>query len=193
MNDPITLKELRLDLARKSKWNIGFYWSGLCFWIFVLIIGNTFPLDTAKFIWLIGGVFIVPVAIPFSRLCAAQPFPKNNSLADLVGQTHATVNVLGFPVIAVSLIFFPQVQILMMAIMYCVDFFVFTWAFGSKLFIRVAFFRVFGASVIWFLLPEFRLTLLPAFVALTYLGLVISIPIERKKWETNCMREDHVL
>jgi hypothetical protein len=183
MDKSDNIQDLQIDLATRSKWNIGFYWSGLVYWIFVLIVANVLPLDTAKFIWLIGGFFIVPVAIPFSRLAGAEAFPKNNPLADLAGQTHATVNMLGFPIVLVPLIFYPEAQILMMAIIYCIDFYVFTWAFGSRLFIVAAVIRVVGASAIWFFLPEFRLTLLPAFVALTYLGLTIAIPIQRKKWE----------
>ena len=115
------LQDIRIDLARKSKWNVGFYWSGLVFWVFVFVIGNLFPLSTAKIIWLVGGFFIVPVAIPFSRLCGGEAFPKNNPLADLAGQTHATVTMLGFPMVLVPLMFYPEAQILMMAILYCID------------------------------------------------------------------------
>lgn len=178
-----SLQALRIDLAQKSKWNIGFYWSGFFYWIFVLTVGVAVPLDTAKYVWLIGGFFIVPVAILLSRFLGTEAFPKANTLADLAGQTHATVNVLGFPVILVPLIFYPEAQILMMAIMYCIDFYVFTWVFGSRLFLVAASIRVVGASAIWFFLPEVRLTLLPAFVALTYLGLMVAIPHQRKKWE----------
>ena len=183
MNEMDSLKELRLDLARKSKWNIGFYWSGLVFWIFVLVIGNILSLSTAKFVWLIGGFFIVPIAIPFSRLFGAVAFPKNNSLADLAGQTHATVTMFGFPMVLVPLIFYPEAQILMMAILYCIDFYVFGWVFGSRIFVIGASVRVIGSTAIWFFLPEYRLTILPAFVALTYLALVIAIPIYRARWE----------
>jgi len=189
MSSSRSIQDHQIDLASKSKWNIGFYWSGFCYWIFVLLIGNTFPLDTAKFIWLIGGGFIVPLAIPLSRLCRAEPFPKENPLADLVGQTHVTVTLLGFPVILVPLIFYQEAQILMMAIIYCIDFYVFTWAFGSRLFILAAGFRVIGACAIWLFLPEFRLTLLPAFVALTYLVLTVIIPIQRRKWEMKYRNE----
>lgn len=183
MTNHDSLQALRIDLAKKSKWNIGFYWSGFFYWIFVLAVGVAFPLDTAKYMWLIGGFLIVPVAIPLSRFLGAEAFPKANTLADLAGQTHATVNVLGFPVILVSLIFYPEAQILMMAIMYCIDFYVFTWVFGSRLFLVAASIRVMGACVIWFFLPEIKLTLLPAFIALTYLGLMVAIPHQRKKWE----------
>lgn len=184
MTDSDGIQDLQIDLAKRSKWNIGFYWSGLVYWVFVLIVGNVFPLESVKFVWLIGGFFIVPIAIPFSRLLGAEAFPKDNLLADLAGRTHATVNVLGFPIILVPLIFYPEAQILMMAIVYCIDFYVFTWAFGSRLFIVVASLRVAGASAIWFFLPEYRLTLLPVFVALTYLALTIAIPVQRKKWES---------
>lgn len=59
----------------------------------------------------------------------------------------------------------------------------YVWFIGG-LFIGAASIRVIGACAIWFFLPQFRLTVFPPFVALTYLGLVITIPIERKKWES---------
>lgn len=183
-----SLQELRLDLARKSKWNIGFYWSGLVFWIFILVIGNIFPLSTAKYIWLFSGFFIVPVAILFSRLFGAVALPKNNPLADLAGQTHATVTMFGFPMVVVPLIFYPEAQILMMAILYCIDFYVFGWVFGSRIFVIGASIRIIGSTAIWFFLPEYRLTALPAFVALTYLAFTVAIPIQRAKWEQEYQR-----
>lgn len=177
------LRELRIDLARRSKWNVGFFWSGLALWIFILVTGNLYPLSTAKFAWLVGGFFVVPLAIPISKLFEAEPFPKNNTLADLAGKTHGSVTTLGFPIVLISLIFFPEGQILVMAILYCLDFYVFGWVFGSGIFITGASIRIVGATAIWFFLPEFRLTLLPAFVALTYLVFAITIPIQRQKWE----------
>jgi hypothetical protein len=97
MDKADNIQDLQRDLATRSMWNVGFYWSGLVYWILVLVMGNILPLDTAKFIWLAGGFFIVPIAMPSSRLASAEAFPKNNPLADLAGQTHATVIMLGFP------------------------------------------------------------------------------------------------
>jgi len=178
-----SFKEVRFDLARKSKWNIGFFWSGLIFWIFVLVVGNVLPLSTAKYAWLIAGFSIVPLAIPFSRFYGADAFPKNNTLADLTGKTHATVTTFGFPIVLVSLILYPEAQILVMSILNCIDFYVFGWAFGSRIFVVGASIRVIGSTAIWFLLPEYRLTLLPSFVALSYLAFIIAIPVYRAKWE----------
>ncbi len=34
-----SLRELRLDLAVRSKWNLGFFWAGLVFWVYAAAIG----------------------------------------------------------------------------------------------------------------------------------------------------------
>jgi|SRR5690625_22613 len=185
MIDKNNLFELRADLTKKSQWNIGFYWAGLVYWIFILVVGIIFPLEIAKYLWLFGGFSIMPLAMLFSRFMNAEAFPKDNPLADLTGLTHAFVAMLGFPMLLVSLIFYPEAQILMMAILYCIDFYVFSWVFQSRIFTIVACVRVVAACLIWFLLPEFRVNLLPAFVASTYLFLVLRIPVERKKWAHN--------
>ena len=176
------LQALRVDLAQRSFWNLGYFVAGLVFWLYVIATDVYFPLEVAKIYWLVGTFFIFPIAVLVSRLVGADPFSKGNRLGELVGYTHMSVIALTFPVVIFSLIYFPEAMILILAIAYCLDFYVMTWAFGSPLFGIHAAARVVIVTVIWFALPDWRKIALPAMVALAYLVTVILIPILRRKW-----------
>ena len=176
------LQALRIDLAKRSRWNIGYFGAGLIFWLHATAIGAFVPLELARIYWLVGSFFIFPMAILLSRIIGADPFTKGNSLADLVGYTHMSVIALTFPILMAAFLYFPQALVFVMAIAYCLDFYVMTWAFGSRLFGLHAAFRVITVSVIWFALPDGRTTVLPATVAVAYLVTVILLPALRRRW-----------
>jgi hypothetical protein len=176
------LQALRLDLAERSFWNLGYFVAGLIFWLYVIAVNIYFPLEVAKIYWLVGTFFIFPIAVLVSRLLGADPFSKGNKLGELVGYTHMSVIALTFPLIIFSMIYFPEVMILILAIAYCLDFYVMTWAFGSPLFGIHAAVRVVIVTVIWFARPDWRVIVLPATVAFAYLITVILIPRLRRKW-----------
>lgn len=176
------LQSLRVDFAKRSYWNLGYFAAGLIFWLYVTAINVYFPLNTAKIYWLVGTFFIFPIAVLVSRLLGADPFSKGNSLGELVGYTHMSVIVLTFPIVIFSMIYFPEAMILILAIAYCLDFYVMSWAFGSPLFGIHAAARVVIVTVIWFARPDWRQIVLPAAVACAYLATVILIPILRRQW-----------
>lgn len=172
----------RIDLANRSQWNIGYFCAGLIFWIFVAVLGQIYPLDAARIFWLVGTFFIFPIAVISSRLFGADPFTKGNHLADLVGYTHMSVIAMSFPLVLASFLYYPEAMLLVMAIAYCIDFYVMSWAYGSSLFWIHAAVRVVAVSGIWFLLPDWRLPLIPAVIALLYLLTILAIPVMRKRW-----------
>jgi len=43
-----SLQDLRRDLAARSKWNIGYFYSGLAFWLYAAVIGWMFPVHIAR-------------------------------------------------------------------------------------------------------------------------------------------------
>ena len=45
-----SLSALRVDLARRSKWNIGYLVAGLVYWSFAAIVGALLPMESAA-IW----------------------------------------------------------------------------------------------------------------------------------------------
>ena len=176
------LVNLQIDLAQRSKWNIGYFISGLVFWIYVLTTFLNVPIDEAPTYWLVGTFFIFPVAILFSKLCNADPFTKGNKLADLVGYTHMSVITMSMPIILVVYFKYPEALLLTMAIAYCIDFYVMSWAFGSRLFGLSAGIRVFLTSAAWLFLPAYRDFLIPVIVMASYSSLVILIPLKRSAW-----------
>lgn len=176
------LNELRVDAARRGKWNIGFFAAGLVFWIYAAAVGYLFELQTARIYWLVGTFAIFPAAVAFSWLFKADPFTKGNALGDLVGYTHMSAIALTLPLVGAAFLYFPDAMLLVMAIAYCVDFYVMTWAFGTRLFGLHAAIRTVGVSVIWFALPDLKYTALPAFVALCYLVTLILSPVLRQRW-----------
>lgn len=176
------LQALRLDLAKRSRWNIGYFWAGLIFWLYATAVGAVVPLELARIYWLVGSFLIFPIAILMSHIAGADPFTRGNSLADLVGYTHMSVIALSFPIVIAAFLYFPQALVLVMAIAYCLDFHVMTWAFGSRIFGIHAALRMTTVSVIWFALPDWRMTVLPATVAFAYLVTVILLPVLRRRW-----------
>lgn len=176
------LQSLRVDFAKRSYWNLGYFVAGLVFWLYVTAINVYFPLNTAKIYWLVGTFFIFPIAVLVSRLLGADPFSKGNGLGELVGYTHISVIALTFPIVIFSMIYFPEAMLLILAIAYCLDFYVMSWAFGSPLFGIHAAARVVIVTVIWFARPDWRNIVLPATVAVAYLATVILIPVLRRKW-----------
>jgi hypothetical protein len=112
----------------------------------------------------------------------ADPFCTENALGRLVGYTHMSVIGLSMPIVVILCLIDPEAQILAMAILYCIDFYVMSWAFGSRLFGIHAVVRTMLVSVIWFAAPEWRLSLLPLTVAALYLVTVMAIPPFRRRW-----------
>ena len=181
MND-LELSELRKDLAIRSFWNIGFFIAGFLFWIFVLVTGQIYALEQSKVFWLVGTFFIFPVAVFASKIVGADPFTKGNRLADLVGYTHMSAIALSLPLILASFLYFPEAMLLVMAIAYCIDFYVMSWAFGTRIFGVHAAARVLLVSIVWFILPSLREIIIPGIVAVAYLVTVLLIPMVRRKW-----------
>ena len=178
----LNLQALQLDLAERSFWNLGYFVAGLIFWLYVITVNIYFSLEKAKIYWLVGTFFIFPIAILVSRLLGADPFSKGNKLGELVGYTHMSLIALTFPIVICAMIYFPGAMILILAIAFCLDFYVMTWAFGSPLFGIHAAARVVLVTVIWFAQPGWRKIVLPATVASAYLATIILIPLLRRKW-----------
>lgn len=92
---------------------------------------------------------------------------------------------LSFPIFIITAIYDPSIQLLAMAILLSIDFYVMSWAFGSAVFGLHAAARTVFVTVIWLAFPESRLTLIPVVVATFYLGTVFLLPILRRRWIKN--------
>ena len=176
------LETLRIDAAKRGKWNIGFFAAGAAFWIAATVIGATIELSQARIFWIVGTFLILPLAVIFSRLFSADPFTKGNTLGELVGYTHMSVIAMMLPIVIGCAIVHPEALLLVMAIAYCLDFYVMSWAFGSPIFGVHAAVRVASVSLIWFSMPDWRQSVLPAWVAALYIGTVLALPTLRRRW-----------
>ncbi|MDJ0760858.1 MAG: hypothetical protein QNJ19_15805 [Woeseiaceae bacterium] len=183
MNDKTAdLQDLRIDLARRSAWNIGFFVAGLLLWIGILVTNLTTPIETGRMVWIALTFGVFPIAVLVSRLIRADPFCNDNPLGQLVGYSHMSVVSLSFPIFIIAAIYDPHIQLLAMAILLSIDFYVMSWAFGSPVFGLHAAARTVLVTLMWAVFPESRLTLIPMVVATFYLGTVISLPILRRRW-----------
>ena len=171
-----------MDLATRSGWNIGFFVAGMLLWIGILTTNLTVPIETARMIWIALTFGVFPIAVLVSKLIRADPFCKDNPLGQLVGYTHMSVVSLSFPIFIIAAIYDPHIQLLAMAILLSIDFYVMSWAFGSAIFGLHAAARTVLVTVIWVALPESRLTLIPIVVATFYVGTVLLLPIVRRRW-----------
>ena len=176
------LPDLRVDLALRSKWNAGFFVAGLLLWIAILITNLTVPIETARVIWIAMTFGVLPVAVLTSKLVRADPFCNDNPLGRLVGYTHMSVVSFSLPIVVIAAIYDPHIQLLAMAIIYSIDFYVMSWAFGSAIFGLHAAARTVAVTVIWVAFPASRLVLIPIVVAALYLGTVVLISILRRRW-----------
>jgi hypothetical protein len=177
-----SLRELRLDLAVRSKWNIGFFWAGLVFWLYAAIVGWLQPLQVARIYWLIGTTLIFPVAILVSKIARADAFSKGNPLGEVVGYTHMSVILMSLPLVLVAFYRCPQFMVLIMAISFSLDFYLMSWAFGSLLFAVHATIRTVAVTAIWFAFPTLGAWLIPVAVAIAYGVTVVLSPMLRARW-----------
>ena len=186
MNEtPSNLSSLRMDMATRSGWNIGFFVAGMLLWIGILITNLTAPIETARMIWIALTFGVFPIAVLVSKLVRADPFCKHNPLGQLVGYTHMSVVSLSFPIFIIAAIHDPHIQLLAMAILLSIDFYVMSWAFGSAVFGLHAALRTVLVTIIWVTFPASRLTLIPLLVATFYLGTILLLPVLRRRWIKN--------
>jgi hypothetical protein len=77
---------------------------------------------------------------------------------------------------------YPMALPLCAAIVFGASFPVFFWAFGDPIFLGHVIVRVAGVTAIWFSLPAYRFSVLPAFVAVLYLITLLLVPGRRQRW-----------
>lgn len=171
-----------MRLARRSQWNIGFFGAGFVLWIAILATNLAVPVETGRVIWIALSFGVLPVAVLISKLAGADPFCNDNPLGQLVGYTHMSVITLSFPILVIAAIYDPHIQLLAMAVLYSIDFYVMSWAFGTAIFAVHSAARTIAVTGIWVAYPETRLTLIPIVVAAFYLGTLMLLPMLRRRW-----------
>ena len=128
----------------------------------------------------IGSFFISYVAVP--RIIRVDPFSKGNALGEAVGYTHMSVKTITFPMIVMNFIFIPEAMLLVLAIGYCLDFYVMTCLFGSRIFGLYAAICTVAVTLVWFAWPQLRVPVIPVILALAYLVNIILLPSLSRQW-----------
>jgi hypothetical protein len=177
-----SLSALRVDLATRSKWNVGYLCAGVVYWTFAAIVGTMLPMRSAALLWMIGGFTVFPMAIGLSYLLRSDPFCKGNPLGSLMGLAHGGMIGFSIPLLIALFRDHPMALPLAAAIVFGASFTVFFWAFGHPLFLVHIIVRVAGATAIWFALPAYRFSVLPAFVAALYVISLALVPAARQRW-----------
>jgi hypothetical protein len=177
-----SLSSLRVDLARRSKWNIGYLVAGFVYWSFAAITGTMLPMASAKMLWMAGGFTIFPMAIGFSYALRSDPFCKGNPLGSLMGLAHGGMIVMSIPLLIALMRDNPTMLPLCAAILFGASFTVLSWAFGDPIFLAHIIVRVVGVTAIWFAMPAHRFSVLPASVAALYLMTFLLLPARRQRW-----------
>jgi hypothetical protein len=177
-----TLQGLRIDLAARSQWNIGYVWAGFAYWSFAAVIGVALPIESAKVGWMIGGCAIFPAALLASWLLGADPFSRGNTLGSLIAFAHVSLIGISIPVLIAMFRDYPAGLLLAAGLFFGASFPVFFWAFGDAIFLYHFVVRVVGVIAIWFGTPNYRYSVLPAFVAIVYLGTALALRRRRAAW-----------
>ena len=133
-----SLSALRVDLARRSKWNVGYLVAGLVYWSFAAVVGTILPMESAKVLWMIGGFAVFPMAIGFSYALRSDPFCKGNPLGSVMGLAHGGMIGLSTPLLIALFRDHPMALPLCAAIVFGASFTVFFWAFGDPIFLRTS-------------------------------------------------------
>ncbi|QSE98660.1 DUF7010 family protein [Fulvivirga lutea] len=179
------LLSLRVDLAKRSKWNIGYFASGCFFWIFVGFVTNNYSVEKSRIYLVLGTFFIFPMALLLSKIFKADPFSTKNTLGKLIGITHMCVVFFSLPLVVLTAMTEPNSLILVMAVLYCLDFYVMAWSFGTWIFTAHAILRIIIVTLIYMVFPAYIFTIIPFSIAFLYLITIIFSQILRKRWINN--------
>lgn len=139
----------------------GLYWTALG------LLGTQVGLRTWILVAFIGSGLIFPLAGLLGKLAGVRLMDTANPLSRVALQAVIGINLL-WPVHIALLQAAPEVVPLSLAVGMALHWPVIGWMFGSRVCLAHAVVRVLGAAAIWYALPDGRLTVLPAFVAVCY-------------------------
>lgn len=149
--------------------------AGAVYWLGLGIAGYYLPLGQWNLAAFIFSGAIFPLAILLSKLFRSDFMKDRTATGDVLGP--AFTSMLLFYAIAFPAYFAaPQLVSLIVAVGMAQHWPVIGWSYGKPfIYSAHAVIRALGAAAIWIWLPDGRLTLLPFWVALVYLGTVVAI------------------
>jgi hypothetical protein len=152
--------------------------AGTIYWGVLGILGYSLDLFTWSMIAFIGTGAIFPLAILLARLF------KNDFMKDKTAVTGVLIPafismLLFWPMLIGARLEAPELMVLILAIGLSLHWPVIGWSYGKTgLYSAHSIIRAVVVLLIWYLLPEARLTLLPLSVAAIYLVTVVAIYVD---------------
>jgi len=176
------VEALRAEIRRdqlgsfvRLKGGFPFPLAGALYWLALGIAGSFLTLKQWNLAAFVFSGAIFPLAILLSKLFRSDFMKDRTATGDILGP--AFTSMLLFYAIAVpALGYAPELVPLIVAVGMSQHWPVIGWSYGKPLIYSAhAVIRALGAAAIWVWLPDQRLTLLPFWVALVYLGTVAAI------------------
>lgn len=149
--------------------------AGIVYWTALAWAGTRFEIGQWSMLAFIGSGMIFPLALLFARLFR-NPFMKDRTATGDVLLPAFISMLLFWPMIAGAAQVAPQMVPLILAIGMSLHWPVIGWSYGrTGLYSAHAVVRALAVTLIWLLIPDARLTLLPLAVAAVYLVTVLAI------------------
>jgi hypothetical protein len=149
--------------------------AGAVYWAVLAWAGGQLPLATWLTLAMFGSGAIFPLALLFARLLGNGFMKDRTASGDVLVPAFVSM-LLFWPMLAASLRVAPELAPLILAIGMSLHWPVIGWSYGkTALYTSHAVVRTVVVFLIWTLLPDARLTLLPLSVCLVYLITIAAI------------------
>ena len=169
-----SLDQAKSELLRASGAGISLPIAGIVYWVFLGAAGNFL----SPKMWGLAACFssrlIFPLGLLLSKTFGSNLLIKNQPLSSLGLRAVISINLL-WPLHFAIYFNNPQLLPLSLAIGMGIHWPIIGWMYGSSACFQHALVRVAAVSIVWFLYPAGRFTLLPLVVAVVYLVTVFQL------------------
>jgi hypothetical protein len=174
-----SLAQSKTALMRSTGAGLSLPVAGLIYWLALGVAGFYLSPRTWGIAACIGSGLIFPLGMLLSKPFATNLFVKDQPLNSLAPMAVLSINLL-WPLHLAIFFTAPQLLPLSLAIGMGLHWPIIGWMYGSRACLQHALMRVAAVSVVWFLFPAFRFTVLPMVVAAAYLVTIVQLRRELK-------------
>ena len=184
------MDELRAAIRRdqlasfvRLKGGYTFPLAGAVYWAALGVAGHSLPVETWILVAFIFSGAIFPLALLLSTLLRVNFMKDRTATGDVLGAAFTSM-LLFYPIAFAAYGHAPQLVPLILAIGMSQHWPIIGWSYGKPaLYSAHAIIRALGATAIWAMVPNGRLTLIPFWVAAIYLATAAAILIAAKREE----------
>ena len=174
-----SLEQDKLELLRASGAGISLPVAGIVFWLSLGVAGYFLSPRIWGLVACFSSGLIFPLGLALSKTFGSNLLVKNQPLSSLALRAVISINLL-WPLHLAVYFSSPQLLPLSLAIGMGIHWPIIGWMYGSAACFQHALVRVAAVSIVWFLYPAGRFTLLPLVVAVVYVVTVIQLRRELK-------------